>query len=263
MSVVVCTDLDRTLLDEDGRIHPQDKEILQTRQDIQFVLATGRPLHSVKKAFHKNGMFQDCSLPFALAGVNGSVTYKAGERLNEYFPFTPSVRERLFDLTQRFSAVTWWFYEIDEVYMRWPNPFGQQVVADLDMICKTFTCTDDHDRFSKLVGISGDPNLLREAGEQASHLPVEIMYGLGFFFEVNPRGVNKGSGVLSLLSSPTNGTKIFAAGDDENDLPLLSLADRSFCPLTANPHIYAMVDQVIDKTERGLLTPILEQAGAA
>lgn len=263
MQIVVCTDLDGTLLDEEGRIHPLDKEILLYRQDVQFILATGRPLHSVKKAFYKNGMFQAQPLPFALALVNGSVTYMPGEILNDYFPFTPPVRTQLFDLSQRFPRVTWWFYDIDDVYMRWPNPFSQQVVEDLDMVCKPFVQTDANDSISKLVCVSHDPDLLHEVSEQASNLPVEIMHGMDLFFEVNPKGVNKGSGVLSLLSSPGNGTRIFAAGNDENDLPLLNLADCSFCPVAAKPLVLDVVDQVIDKSERGLLAPILELGGAA
>jgi HAD superfamily hydrolase (TIGR01484 family) len=262
MSIVVCTDLDRTLLDENGGIHPLDKEILETRRDIQFVLATGRPLHSVKNAFLKNGMFQNQAIPFALAAVNGSVTYMPGEVLHDYFPFTPGLQEKLLDLTQRCNEVTWWLYDVDDVYMRWPNSFSQQLVSDLDMLCHPFAQMNDYQRTSKLVCISGDLGLLHEVGEQTQHLPVEIMYGLDLLFEINPKGVNKASGVLSLLTSPANGRQIFVAGDDENDLPLIKLADRSFCPLVANPDILAVVDQVIDKSQRGLLTPILEHAGA-
>lgn len=263
MQIVVCTDLDGTLLDEEGRIHPLDKEILLYRQDVQFILATGRPLHSVKRAFHKNGMFQDRPLPFHLALANGSVTYMPGEMLSDYFPFTPTVRKQLFELSQRFLSVTWWFYDIDNVYMRWPNLFSRQVIDDLDMTCLPFSQAAGSDSISKLVCISPEPDLLREVSEQAGALPVEIMHGMGIFIEVNPKGVNKGSGVLSLLSSPANGMCIFAAGDDENDLPLLSLAERSFCPVAAKPIVLEAVDQVIDKTERGLLTPILERAGVA
>jgi hydroxymethylpyrimidine pyrophosphatase-like HAD family hydrolase len=82
-------------------------------------------------------------------------------------------------------------------------------------------------------------------------------------FEVTPKGENKGNGVLSVLPAARNGTRIFAAGDDENDLPLLRLAERSFCPDSANPRLLESVDQVIDKTRQGLLTPILERAGVA
>ena len=263
MPVVICTDLDRTLLDKDSCIHPQDKQILQTRQDIQFILATGRPLHSVKKTFHKNGLFNDRPFPLALAGANGSVTFLPGESLREYFPFAASVRESIMDLTERFRAVSWWFYEVDEVFVRWSSPFSDKIVEDLDMTCKPFASSDDHSRLSKIVAVSDDPGLLKEAGTAASCLPVDVMYGLGILFELNPEGVNKGSGVRSLLPALSNGARIFAAGDDENDLPLLSLAERSFCPVEANPRIRQMVDHVIDKTERGLLAPMLEQAGMA
>jgi HAD superfamily hydrolase (TIGR01484 family) len=263
MSIVICTDLDGTLLDEHGCIHPKDKEILETRQDLQFVLATGRPLHSVKRAFLKNGMFLDRSIPFSQVLVNGSVTYRPGEALRDYFPFTPSLAEQLINLTHDYPQMTDWLYSIDDVYVRWPNEFSQGVLERLDMCSLPYLDQHPYPKFSKLVCVSGEPALLHEVGQRASHLPVEVSYGLGLLFEVTPKGVNKGNGVLSVLPPLRNGTRIYTAGDDENDLPLFKLADRSFCPTTANPLLLPSVDQVVDKAEKGLLLPILEHAGVA
>jgi hydroxymethylpyrimidine pyrophosphatase-like HAD family hydrolase len=172
MSIVICTDLDGTLLDEHGCIHPKDKEILETRPDLQFVLATGRPLHSVKKAFLKNGMFLNRSIPFSQVLVNGSVIYAPGEALQDYFPFTPALAEQLIDLTHAYPQVTGWLYSIDDVSVRWPNEFSQGVLERLDMCSLPYLDQHPYTQLSKLVCVSGEPGLLHEVGQRASHLPV-------------------------------------------------------------------------------------------
>lgn len=263
MPILICTDMDGTLLDIQGCIHPMDKAILENRTDLQIVLATGRPLHSVKRAFYKNGMFLDRPLPFTQVLVNGSVTYAPGEVLREYFPFTAAVGEKLIELTRPYPQVTAWVYCLDDVYIRYPNEFSQQVLERLDMQSLPFVEGIQYPLFSKMVCVSNEPDLLREIGSQMMHLPVEVSYGLGLLFEVTPRGVNKGNGVLSLLPGMKNGTRIFAAGDDENDLPLFKLAEMSFCPDSANPLLFESVDQVINKDQQGMLAPILEGAGVA
>jgi hypothetical protein len=49
MSMVVYTEMDGTLLNKHWHIHHKDKKMVETRHSIQFVLATGRLLHSAEK----------------------------------------------------------------------------------------------------------------------------------------------------------------------------------------------------------------------
>ncbi len=42
------------------------------------------------------------------------------------------------DLTEQFRAVSWWFYEVDEVFVRWSSPFSDKVVEDLEVAAGSF-----------------------------------------------------------------------------------------------------------------------------
>ena len=69
---IVCLDFDGTLVDDEGRIHPADVEILANERSVAFVPATGRPLHAVRRAFERHGLFAGGPIPFPLIVENGA-----------------------------------------------------------------------------------------------------------------------------------------------------------------------------------------------
>ena len=78
---IVCLDFDGTLVDEEGHIHPYDVEILaEERHDVVFVPATGRPLHAVRRAFERHGLFADRPVPLPMVLENGAAVYGEGRR---------------------------------------------------------------------------------------------------------------------------------------------------------------------------------------
>ena len=58
---VFIFDLDGTLLNEERRMHPRDREILLSRRDLVLIPATGRTLTSAKGSFAENGLWVDVS----------------------------------------------------------------------------------------------------------------------------------------------------------------------------------------------------------
>ena len=72
LTPIICLDFDGTLVDKQGYIHPQDVEILSAPGDAIFVPATGRPLHSVRKVFARNGLFTGQPIPLPLILDNGA-----------------------------------------------------------------------------------------------------------------------------------------------------------------------------------------------
>ena len=71
---VFIFDLDGTLLNEERRMHPRDREILLSRRDLVLIPATGRTLTSAKGSFAENGLWVD---------VNHSAADDHPERLDE------------------------------------------------------------------------------------------------------------------------------------------------------------------------------------
>jgi len=84
---IICFDLDGTLINAHGMIHPADIEILATHRGSLLVPATGRTISSVRQLFEKNGLFIGQPLPFPLILQNGAALYSEGEHLLAHFHF--------------------------------------------------------------------------------------------------------------------------------------------------------------------------------
>ena len=69
-------DFDGTLANREGEIHPRDAAILQARDrhPVRFILATGRPFHSVRRTFERNGIFVDRPVPLPLVPGRGPLS---------------------------------------------------------------------------------------------------------------------------------------------------------------------------------------------
>ena len=81
---IICFDLDGTLVDEDGRIHPQDIEILRTETRVHFIPATGPHLRRGRAPVICNvgsvlghravpNKSEYCASKFALHGLSDSI----------------------------------------------------------------------------------------------------------------------------------------------------------------------------------------------
>ena len=104
-SPVLIFDLDGTLLDEERRIHPRDREILLSRRDLILIPATGRTLDSVRGSFEENGLWADVPIPLPLITQNGSLNYLPGEVEQSFFPFDDDLLKELITFTRRFPQI--------------------------------------------------------------------------------------------------------------------------------------------------------------
>ena len=54
---ILCLDIDGTLIDAQGDVHPEDIQAINTLpDDLQLILTTGRMLHSAKGVLKQNGL---------------------------------------------------------------------------------------------------------------------------------------------------------------------------------------------------------------
>ena len=67
---------------------------------------------------------------------------------------------------------------------------------------------------------------IKSISEFVKDLDVDRFRSLPLVLELNPAGINKGTGLLSILNEYNrNNFSIYVAGDGENDLPLFDLSE--------------------------------------
>ena len=259
---ILCFDLDGTLLDASGRIHPRDCEILGGPSAVCLVPTTGRPLHAVRRLFERHGLFSGRPIPFPLVLQNGSLLYLPGEKLYSYQPFPAAEQAALLELARAHPQVTFMFFELSSIQMMWPRPFSTRAAANWDFIIHPFADSEPEPAFSKTMCVSETPADLERLHQATAGMPVERAYSMGTTLEITPLGADKGKGLLALQAAlGLENSPVYAAGDGGNDLPLFKVANRTFAPLDCPLSLREAATQLIDVGAEGLLAPMLQAAG--
>lgn len=255
---VVCFDFDGTLVDRNGRIHPNDIAILKNEDRAVFVPATGRPLHAVQHAFHENGLFLDCPIPFPMVLQNGSVLYEANEVLLATLPFAQETSHWLFSNVQKYPAITCLAFSPNRVHVLAPNAAGAAMIARFSLRTELLERGGWERPYTKITFIAETPEPLKAFAAETEALSLERFFSLPTVLELTPPGVDKGTGLNRLLEKQGwLDRHIIAAGDGENDLPMFAHANVSFCPDSSPRYIQEQADHVIELADSGLLAPIL------
>jgi HAD superfamily hydrolase (TIGR01484 family) len=261
---IVCFDLDGTLLDENGRIHPRDVAILAAETAACLVPSTGRPLHAVRRLFARHGLFCDRPIPFPLVLQNGTLLYRPGEQLYRYTPYPRDVQAALFAVAKATPQVTFLWLDQTSIHALWPRPAAEAAAASYDFFIQPFTSASQDASFSKLMCMSEDPQALDQLHRSTAHLSVECAYSMATILEFTPLGANKGQGLRQLQAALGLGASpIYAAGDGGNDLALFELARESFAPLRSPEAVRSAASHVVDVSAGGVLAPMLAAAGLA
>ncbi len=259
---IICFDLDGTLLDEHQRIHPTDVEILQNTRDVLFIPCTGRPMHAVTLMFHENGMFQNTPIPFPVVTQNGSAVYTPGEVTHAFHRFSKDIQSRLLDYFDRFPELSIMLMEEKRTVLMHPTDVGAYWMRRFNTHWEPYDDDCRSHAIGKATCITDSRELHVELKDYLQHLPLEIGVSMSTIFDINPRGVSKRSGVLSMMEYlGLSDMPVYAAGDGENDLDLFSLARKTFSPATSPVYIQQQSDYVVDVAQNGILTKMLEVAG--
>jgi Cof subfamily protein (haloacid dehalogenase superfamily) len=259
---IICFDLDGTLLDRNGKIHPKDIEIFKSRRDVMFIPCTGRPLDSVEHMFHDNGLFRNETTPFPAITQNGSAIHLPGGEIYQYNSFPKPVQDKLIKTFQLFPQVSFMLMEKARTLLVRPNDYGIHWMERFNANWEPFDESNKNQIFGKATCISDSRKIFEDLSEHLKSLPLEIGISLSSIFDINPEGISKRSGVLSLLKHlHLEDASIYAAGDGENDLDLFTLANVSFSPVTSPAHVKEQSTHIVDTTRDGLLTSILAAAG--
>ena len=117
------------------------------------------------------------------------------------------------------------------------------------------------------VLLVGDPAMLLRLQGYVQELGwgerYEFIFSADHLLEMTPKGANKGA-MVGQLKKLCGCEKLFCAGDHLNDLPMLSVADRAFCPANSKPEVLASGATVVCHCAEGAMADIvaiLEQEG--
>ena len=256
---IICFDLDGTLVDDLGKIHPDDIAILKTiPEDVVFIPASGRSLDSVKRIFNKNGLFDQEKFPFPLILQNGSLVYGAGEQLLGYFPFPEKIQAQLVEMAKKNDDICYLFMADKYIHRLWDHPDGITAIEKYDFKVDQFPTTTDHNIYSKVMCLASDHELLLSVAKACRNIQIEGVFSMPTIFEITPFSINKGTGLKYYLESAgIQNSIIIAAGNDQNDLDILRLADQSFVPVGSNAASTIKDCIIVNPSQTGILSSMM------
>ena len=255
---IICFDLDGTLINAQGIIHPADIEILATYRDDLLIPATGRSLDSVRQIFAKNRLFTGQALPFPLVLQNGAALYAEGERVLAHFLFKEEEQAQLIQILLGFPRAGVLFFDLNWLYRLHDNGLAKEAIRSLDFRAISFTEDSRAYRFSKAMCFADDLEVLMAIREAVRPLGVGVFQSLPLALEICPQGVNKATGITQLIRLlGIEDYRLYAVGDSENDLAMLELAHYAYAPTTAVGEISARVGHLIDAGKNGVLREIV------
>ena len=255
---IVCIDLDGTLVNHRGSIHPKDIEILNSTTEVTFVIATGRSLEGVRRTFKHYRIVLHPPIPFPMVLLNGTLVFGPNEHFILYHPFKNSIQEIILKIVCQFPQVTSLFMDARGIYQLNLTPFGQRSIMLFDFETKPFIKKSDEYSFGKVMCISESHDLLMNIHQLLENLDVELAFSMDSALEITSMGINKGSGLLTLVESQGwDPTTIIAVGDGENDFPLFEKARMSFSPSSSPANVQLRANYIINPTHNGILFPVM------
>jgi Cof subfamily protein (haloacid dehalogenase superfamily) len=256
---IICFDLDGTLLNGEEKIHSADIAQLKNGND-QFVIATGRSLQSVKVTLARNGLFANQLIPFPLVLQNGAMVCLANEVIFSYSSINNDLLDEIARISLIFPEVTFLFHASDQIFMTNPGPFGIAAAQRYDFETKLLDESTKSIPIGKVMCISDNPSLLISVSHAIAHLPAEFAFSMPTIFEITAPGVNKGSGLKTLLEviNPQK-APIIVAGDGENDISMFPLGDIAFAPDTAPGWIKEKAGRTLSTYNLGLFQAICNE----
>ena len=257
---ILCIDIDGTLINEQGQVHPCDIEILQDfPQTIQPILTTGRNIHSVKKILRQNGLQKNNHLSMPGVFMNGGLTLLPSEDLCTTHVFTTKALAELIRLAKENKEKPFTFYSLEEVLLVNPNNFAREKLNVLFEEAQDCGPDDIPDEIFKIIIFSEDPHDLDPIKPGVKPLSLEIVFSLPFAYEINPPGISKGTSLIDLTKALRMAhLPIYAVGDADNDLSLFSLATKRFASASAQSAVLNQADFIIQRDQNGLFSTILK-----
>jgi HAD superfamily hydrolase (TIGR01484 family) len=236
---LLALDMDGTLLNEEKIISiPNRNAILDALEaGVTVIFSTGRGIQSATPYAEELG------LQTPMVTVNGGEVWKApGELLKRHFLSADLVR-RLHELAVKYDT-WWWGYAVEGMFNT------EKWAEDLDSLqwLKFGYYTEDLAVLSEIRGIVEAWDLLEITNSHPSNI------------ELNPKGVNKASGIEEVCKYlGISMSEVIAMGDSENDIAMIREAGLGVAMGNAQESVKLIADITTVTNEEHAIARIINE----
>ena len=241
------TDMDGTFLNDKKEVAPNARDVIVKLQDkgSKFIIATGRPDIAIKHYYYNLGMND------VVISNNGSLIRNL--KIEEV--------ETIFNMFKELNddSIEFHVYTLNYIYcdrlsfsmarmkriekdmpeeLKTPMYIHEDIIGEIkknnESCQKVMMIAKDHDKIEKFYK------------EVAKVLPVDGTFSATDFFDIMPKGCNKGTAIQKLAEHyniPIEECVVF--GDNFNDKEMFDVAGWSVCPNNSSQAIQDMCDEVI------------------
>lgn len=253
---ILFTDLDGTLLSDDGTVSQENKTAMQQalKQGHRIALATGRPLCSARKAVKELGVAS--SISYILA-FQGSVLYDcAADRVLYGFTIPLPFVDRLFDAAKG-AGIYIQTYDQSHVLTRSAAKELAYYTRKTGMAYRLLPpegpvsdAVKEAPNKALLIDLAGGQALEQFQKEQEHWTKdgMHAFFSCREYLEYCPIGADKGAALhklCALLDVPVSQT--VAVGDERNDVSMLKAAQIGAAVQNASPAAKRAADYVTER----------------
>lgn len=247
---LIALDIDGTLTNSDKVITEKTRKALIEAEErgIRLILASGRPIHGLRKLAEElemdrhHGILEGCNGGRVEDAQTGQVLF---ERTLDY-----DMAVDIINHLSQFDVSIMIPFE-DTLYVNDKDGYKVDYEASINNNMKVRECKDlvsaIHWPIAKIL-IAAEPEYLNEHIEEICapfRNDVDSMFTADFYYEIMPKGINKATALHGLLLklgiAPGD---VMAFGDAENDREMLQLAGMGVAMQNARPKLKEVADYV-------------------
>lgn len=261
MIKLILSDLDETLLNDDGTIHPDNITAVQkfVQQGGYFVPNTGRSYKSVFGTLATLGLNRQ-EKQYVVSYNGGAIVEvhsDGSEKIVAQHGMSLNLAKEIFKLGQIQNDIDTHIYTLDRLFIHNISSADQAYMSERSVPYVEMPNDDlnflSHEKpIMKVIFEHTDHEVLRaidKAVNQELADQVLTTYSSDRYVEFNPKGSDKGSTGLELadLLGITH-NEVAALGDSLNDASQIKAAGVGVAVANAKPEIKAIANLILDKT---------------
>jgi len=261
MIKLILSDLDETLLNDDGTIHPENITAVQkfVQQGGYFVPNTGRSYKSVFGTLATLGLNRQ-EKQYVVSYNGGAIVEvhsDGSEKIVAQHRMSLNLAKEIFKLGQIQNDIDTHIYTLDTLFIHNISSadkayMSERSVPYVEMLNDDLNFLSHEKPIMKVIFEHNDHEVLRaidKAVNQELADQVLTTYSSDRYVEFNPKGSDKGSTGLELadLLGITH-NEVAALGDSLNDASQIKAAGVGVAVANAKPEIKAIANLILDKT---------------